>query len=51
MVQKRPYEGEIFSLLYRAGLCAICAAIIIGLAVVVWLVSFHPGLTRFPQAG
>ena len=36
MVRKRLHEGEIFSLLYRIGLCAI----IIAVAIVVWLVSF-----------
>jgi hypothetical protein len=50
MVRKRLHECEIFSLLYRVGLCAIGAAIIIAVAVVVWLVSFYPGLTGFPQA-
>jgi hypothetical protein len=46
MVRKRLHENEIFLLLYRADLCAIGAAIIIGVAVVVWLVSFYPGADR-----
>ena len=40
MVRKRLHEGEIFSLLYRIDLCAIGGAIIIAVAIVVWLVSF-----------
>jgi hypothetical protein len=35
-----PRKQRIFSLLYRIGLCAIGGAIIIAVAIVVWLVSF-----------